>query len=194
MSLKPRSLSRVGGAATVLALTLSFASPAAAAPVLGNMLFYTGGTVTVDVLAPTASFTSDLDLYLFSPTLTVVAGQPDFGTNHDVGRTTTFNPGTLGYSIGQELMFGIYVRNTGFTYVMGAASRNPDNVIHAAVDSLGGGVYIVGFEDLFGGGDQDYDDHNFRFTGGIVTNPVPEPSTLLLLGMAVAGLSTRRRR
>ena len=194
MSQKPRSCARVGGAACLLALMLSFASRADAAPVLGGMLFYTGGTVTVDVLAPTASFTSDLDLYLLTPSLTVVSGLPDFGTNHDVGRSTTFDPSAFGYSVGQELIFGIFVRNTGFTYVMGAASRNPDNVIHAAVDSLGGGVFTVGFEDLFGGGDLDYDDHNFKVTGGIAATPTPEPSTLMLLGLSVVGLVNRRRR
>ena len=193
MSQKPRSRYRLAGAASILLLALSFARPAAAAPVLGGMLFYTGGSVTVQVLAPTASFTSDLDLFLLGPGLTVVSGTPDFGTNHDVGRTTTFDPSLLGYTLGQELMFGIFVRNTGYTYVMGAASRNPDNVIHAAVDNLGGGVYTVGFEDLFGGGDRDYDDNNFRFTGGIATTPVTEPSTLLLLGAAVVGLAKRRR-
>jgi hypothetical protein len=77
---------------------------------------------------------------------------------------------------------------------MGAGGRNPDNLVHAAVDSVGGGVFIVGFEDLFGGGDLDYDDHNFRFTGGLNTTPVPEPSTLLLLGASVVGLAKRRRR
>lgn len=185
--------SRVGLAAAILALALFFSSPAAAAPVLGGMLFYTGGNVTVEVLQPSADFTSDLDLYLFTPTLTLVTGTPDFGTNHEVGRITTFDPSLLGYSVGQELMFGIFVRNTGWTYVMGAASRNPDQLMHAAVNDLGGGVFTVGFEDLFGGGDRDYDDHNFKFSGGLTTT-VPEPSTLLLLGLSVVGLAKRSRR
>ena len=194
MSQKWESCPRLGGAASLLALTLFFASPAAAEPILGDMLFYTGGTITVDVLQPTAAYTNDLYLYVINPALTIASVPPDFGTNHDVGRTTTVDPSLFGYSPGQELMFGIFVRNTGNRFLMGAASRNPDNQLHAAVNSIGGGAFIVGFEDLFGGGDRDFDDYNFRFAGGLATAAVPEPSTLVLVGIGLVGMAKRRRR
>ena len=91
----------------------------------------------------------------------------------------------FGFSPGQELMFQI-----GPEYrerLPDGRGRNPDNQPHAAVDSIGGAL-IVGFEDLFGGGDRDYDDYVFRFAGGLATAPVPEPSTLLLVGAGLVDL------
>jgi hypothetical protein len=53
------------------------------------------------------------------------------------------------------------------------------------------GIY-VGFEDLPDGGDLDYDDHQFVFTG---VSAVPDGgSALALLGVALTGLGMIRRR
>jgi hypothetical protein len=65
------------------------------------------------------------------------------------------------FKAGDELIFAIYVTNTGYWYYSGDADRNPDGVVHAAVTDLGDGDYHIGFEDLYGGGDEDYDDINF---------------------------------
>ncbi len=72
-------------------------------------------------------------------------------------------------SRGAELVFGIRVRDTGCEFRMGPGSRNPDLQPHAMLDERSEGRAIVGFEDLYGGGDRDYGDNLFEFSGGVST-------------------------
>jgi hypothetical protein len=72
---------------------------------------------------------------------------------------------------GEELLFGIYV--DGRTYKLGPGDRNPDGLAHGKVVNSGERQYDVGFEDLFNGGDRDYDDNVFRFSGGLAPNTTP---------------------
>ena len=152
----PSPYARVMLFSLLLGWLLMAAGPLSAARIIGGQLFATGGNVTVEVLPATAGYTSEL--HLISP-------GPDrfIALNHDVG--TVVNLGS--FPAGVELVFGIYVRDTGDTFQMGPASRNPDGIEHAGVDNTGPGVAIVGFEDLLQGGDLDYDDNVFKFTGGI---------------------------
>jgi hypothetical protein len=64
-----------------------------------------------------------------------------------------------------ELTFGLDVHDTGDHWQSGPASRNADGVAHVAVTYEGDCSWLIGFEDLFGGGDLDYNDVVVRVEG-----------------------------
>lgn len=77
------------------------------------------------------------------------------GTTFDLG---AFGPGT-------ELVFGIEVTTTGDHWKSGPAARNADGVVHVAPTYEGNCSWLVGFEDLYGGGDLDFNDVVMRVQG-----------------------------
>lgn len=121
-------------------------------PQLGTRLYASGSDVAVSILPSEAGL--DSYLWLTSPHRIPVA------SNRETGRVV--NLGAV--SPGAELRFGLQV-SSGYWYYTGDASRNPDGLPHAKVSYLSPGVARVGFEDLFGGGDWDFDDHTFIFSG-----------------------------
>jgi hypothetical protein len=123
----------------------------------GGMVYSRGSDVEVEISAgnPSAIFTSEIRLVSPGPARTV-------GTSRQAG--TVVNLGK--FPKGTELIFAIVVNDTitpgTFTYQMGPAARNPDNVAHADVACLGNGVSNVSFEDGNGGGDNSFDDVRFQ--------------------------------
>jgi hypothetical protein len=154
----------------------------------------TDGHVYATFLGSSASYSDNL--FLQSP------GGPSgvLFNNHTTPFGTTID---LGYfTAGTELVFGLYVNNTGNTFFTGDPSRNSDGISHAGIlTTLPGIGLIVGFEDLLGGGDRDYNDLIFGFKnlGVSVSGPgggrVPDAaSTLSLFGLTLLGISAARRR
>lgn len=120
-------------------------------------IFTTDG-VTPTVVTLVLSDTSYHDvLYLDSPVTVALA---DAATD-PIGTTVSLGP----YAADTELIFGIIPQDTGDHWQSGPASRNADGVEHVAVTYEGGCSWLIGFEDLYGGGDRDYNDVVLRVQG-----------------------------
>jgi hypothetical protein len=114
---------------------------------IGGRILSTGGELEVEILPANAGFTMDLNLISPGP-------QRFLATNRDAGSIVKLGS----FPAGVELIFGIFVRDTQKTYVMGSGSGNPDGLPHAEVTCFPGKRSNIGFEDQLGGGDQDYND------------------------------------
>jgi len=134
---------------------LTLPSLAMATGVLGGSLIVQNtGDVTVAFGGSSASYTSTLSLFS-NGNLT-----PIFSTNASTGQTLSL--GT--FDAGTTLTFGLTVHDTGNVFFTGAGANNIDGIAHATVENLITGSTIVGFEDLLGGGDRDYNDLIFYFS------------------------------
>ena len=176
------------------ALTLSI--PAAAIPTMsqfGGQLFYAGGDVTVDVVYHDTTFGEFLTLWAGGSALKVADGSL---TGSHVTLTQQ-QLADLGIKQGDELRFGIHVVKTNRDYHLGPGNRNADGIDHAYV-RWGGSSTYAGFEDIYGGGDRDYNDTVFRFSGVRANakdcepaSSVAEPGAIILMlsGILLLGLA-----
>lgn len=121
--------------------------------------------------------------------------------NQTTAPGTALNFGPV--NAGDTLVFKINVTNTG-EYFYSQRSLNGDGITHIFSAAYAGGDFgipagtYVGFEDLNGGGDLDYDDLRFVFTNvkGVEIGGVPEPTTwaMLIAGFGLVGAAARRRK
>ncbi len=122
--------------------------------------------------------------------------------NHVDAIGSTFSLGS--FATDTELTFAIDSDNSieVIRYFTGAAAANPDNFIHALIDDAipdpnapGFTLVAVRFEDIFGGGDQNYTDMVFSLNNiRVLAAPVPLPLPLALLSTGIAGVLASRRR
>lgn len=175
-----------------LSLTLGLLvipSIAQAAGVLGgNLSVQNDGDVIVTFGGSDAGYTSTL--YLGETA--IFSNQAAAGSTVNLGN----------FAAGTELNFRLEVQNTGNVFFTGAGANNIDGIAHATVENIGTNLTQVGFEDLLGGGDKDYNDLVFQFSntetaaivhqGKLLTNP--EPATIILFGTGLLGLGAWRLR
>lgn len=163
-----------------------------AIPTLGGSLYVeNNGEVTAKYLGSSAAYTSTLylysplndDLFIFNSKTTPIGSTVSLGT----------------FISGEELIFKIFVKNTGYSFISGSnVLMNPDKKLHTMVDFdwLNGETYL-GFEDLYGGGDNDFNDVKFSFSNvtsypinppAPIMNQIPEPNMLFLFLIGITCL------
>ncbi len=115
-----------------------------------------------------------------------------------------------GNAFGYYISLGIPgIAASPVTKFFSKTTLNPDSVDHmfaeqglgtdtVKIDGLlpgiwGTGEYILGWEDTYGGGDLDYDDL-VVMVESVQPDPIPEPATLVLLGLGFSFLLGKKRR
>ena len=185
-TIRAATKTRMIGVAIGLALAILGTAPIRATPIPGGQIVVqqTGNVV--------ATFQDSFAGY---NNLLLLASPPNsLGAIFEVNVTSSGTTVNLGvFTAGTQLFFELNNQHGGLFFT-GGANRNPDNVTHAIVDyQYAPGQTLVGFEDMFGGGDHDYND--LRFTLSNVTGSVPDGGSTLamLLGSAVLMIVFHRR-
>ena len=149
----------------------------------------TSGEIIAYFYSSDAGYNSEIGL-LVNNLSTGVQGLPNHASAH--GQQLD-----LGFAnAGDTLVFELFVLSTGEKW-FSDPSMNSDGFNHVYSTSFSGdsaipaGTYVA-FEDIAGGGDVDYNDHQFVFTN--VTRSTPEPASALLLAGGLGLLGAWRKR
>ena len=163
-------------ALAIMAFAFS-AAPALAAPVIGGpiVVLHTGD-VTATYLGTQARFT---DLLMFSGKTIFNNKTSKVGDVVDLG---TFAAGTL-------LNFQLRVLDTHQVYTTGPSLGNINDVVQYATSGT-----TLGFEDVKGGGDKDYNDlMTFVSNTGATAAPEPAAWAMMITGFGFIGGFMRRK-
>jgi len=177
-------------AIALIAPLSAFAFPIAASGTEGNpVLVGSAANIIARYEGNSASYSNDLYLV----TDDGIAGNDIFlFNNHGSAVGSTVNLGS--FALGTELVFRLHVNNTNTDFFTGLASRNPDGGFHARVQGNWlPDTTLVSFEDL-NNGPFDFNDLSFSFTNTTTPNEVPEPASMLLLSIGLAGIVVSRRK
>lgn len=186
-----------------LAAALAFSTSASAA-VIGyanagtensatyNLVAASTGKVTAYFMASDAGYENELTLYV-NGKATGVYGL----NNHKSEAGAILDFGSV--NVGDKLVFALRtLKPSNVLPVYSDSALNADGLQHIYSTSFAGsgtipaGTY-VGFEDMFKGGDFDYNDENFVFTNVAVQAEVPEPASLALLFAGAIGIGASRK-
>lgn len=172
-------------------LVLSSATMATTANTTDKLFVKQSGDVFLTFVSKEAGYSNDLFL----------TGNPNKILNNQTAVAgTQYALGS--FAAGTELVFSMFVKQTGRTYFSGPASSNVDNTRHTTFSALSNSSVLVGFEDIFKGGDFDYNDLKFSLSNVVddfklvqMPAPVPEPETYAMmgLGLMLMGAFARKR-
>lgn len=192
----------------VAAFTMSWAQPAHADGTLGAPLIKSGD-IAVAFIGADALYSNDVYYFMSAGD---VATATFLFNNHTSPAGTTADPDDTALNPGDEAIFGICVNRSGASpgpgcesaddiFYSGNGTLNPDGLAHTVVwtradyDAQFGPLdptlfpsdysYVVGFEDILGGGDRDFNDAIFAVKGLTV---VPEPLSMTLLATGLIGI------
>lgn len=112
--------------------------------------------------------------------------------NQTTASGSVFSLGT--FAAGQTISFTFNNVTSGHTYFSGLASENVDNAVHVSLAGNADGSIALGYEDLYGGGDFDFNDITATVFENIIETPLPGTAWLILSGLAGLGFAARQKK